>query len=343
MRRTLTTAVATLPLPSLAERAAAAVAIDDGAHDRFLAAWPCMAAVEVVDPPPSPARPAGPLVVAAWNLERCKHVEASAAVLAARRPDVVLLSEMDLGCARSRQRHTTADLAARLGFGHVYGVEFVELGLGDERETRDHAGEINRAGLHGNAVLSRFPVRGVALIPLDDGGVWFGAAERPEQRRIGGRNAIAAELDTPFGRLFAVSVHLESLSDPEMRRRQIEHLLDEVDRLAGDRPVVFGGDLNVFELTRRGLDDATMTATPDVVEPAFAVARDRGYAWAGANRPGPTTRPHPWQPSDTQRLRIDWLFVRGLSAGDPWIDPALAPDGTVLSDHDPIGATVAPL
>lgn len=341
MRRVVTDSVSALPLSSLADRAAAAAATDAGAHDRFLADWACMGAVEVVQPKPVDGDGTdGPVVVAAWNLERCKHVEASAAILARRDPDVVLLSEMDLGCARSGQRHTTADLAARLGLGHVYGVEFVELGLGDARETRGHAGEVNRAGLHGNAVLSRFPITAAALVPLDDGGVWFGSAARPDQRRIGGRNAIVAELATPSGSIVAVAVHLESRSDPEQRRRQMERLLDEVDRRAGDRPVVLGGDLNVFELGRHGLDDETIMTMPESVEPAFATARNRGYAWADANRPGVTTRFHPWEPADGERLRIDWLFVRGFTARDPWIDPALDPDGTPISDHDLVGAVV---
>lgn len=342
MRPTVTDVVSALPAPSLDERTAAARADDPGAHDRFLARWPCMAAVEVVAPPGPAEEAIRPLAVAAWNIERCKDVEASAAILAARRPDVVLATEMDLGCARSHQRHTTADLAAALGLGHVYGVEFVELGLGDARETERHAGEVNRVGFHGNAVLTRFPIRSALLIPLDDGGLWYASAEKPDQKRIGGRNAIAAVLAAPFGEFVAVSVHLESLSDPDLRARQTAHLLAEVDRIAGDRPVVLGGDLNVFELSRRGLDAAAMMAAPESVEPAFAVARAHGYAWAEANRPGTTTRRHPWQTANGPLLRIDWLFVRGIFARDPWIDPALAPDGTVVSDHDPIGAILEP-
>jgi hypothetical protein len=60
-----------------------------------------------------------------------------------------------------------------LGFGHVFGVEFVELALGDGRETDECAGQSNLHGLHGNAVLSRFPFDRVALIPLDGGGAWY--------------------------------------------------------------------------------------------------------------------------------------------------------------------------
>ncbi|NLH80301.1 MAG: endonuclease/exonuclease/phosphatase family protein [Phyllobacteriaceae bacterium] len=343
MRSTVTTVVSALPLPTLDERSAAALADDPGAHDRFLERWPCMSAVEVVDAPTPVACETRRIAVAAWNLERCKHVEAGAAILAERRVDVVLATEMDLGCARSGQRHTTADLAAQLGLGHVYGVEFVELGLGDVRETEIHAGEVNRAGLHGNAVLSRFPIRSAALIPLDDGGLWYASAEKPDQKRIGGRNAIAAVLAASFGEFVAVSVHLESLSDSDLRRRQMEHLLAEVDRIAGNRPVVLGGDLNVFELSRRGLDDAAMMTCPESVEPAFAVARAHGYAWAEANRPGTTTRRHPWQSAAGPLLRIDWLFVRGFAASDPWIEPALAPDGAIVSDHDAIGTIVMPV
>jgi endonuclease/exonuclease/phosphatase family metal-dependent hydrolase len=342
MRPTVTTVVSVLPLPTLDERTAAALADDPGAHDRFLARWPCMSAVEVVDAPTPAPDDTRPIAVAAWNLERCKHIEASAALLADYRPDVVLSTEMDLGCARSGQRHTTADLAAQLRLGHVYGVEFVELGLGDLRETRIHAGEVNRAGLHGNAVLSRYPVRSAALIPLDGGGLWYASAEKPDQKRIGGRNAIAAVLAAPFGEFVAVAVHLESLSDPDLRCRQMEHLLTEVDRIAGERPIVLGGDLNVFELSRRGLDDMAMFASPESVEPAFAVARARGYAWAEANRPGTTTRRHPWQSDEGPLLRIDWLFVRDFTASAPWIAPALTPEGTIVSDHDAIGATIMP-
>ncbi|CAN1560655.1 ElsH Metal-dependent hydrolase [Rhabdaerophilaceae bacterium] len=343
MRRVLTNVLPSLESPPLAERQAADTGPStQSEHDRWLAGWACMNTLECVQPSQDAASQPGALRVAAWNLERCKHVEASAHALKERQVDLVLATEMDWGCARSLQRHTTADLAQQLGMGYVFGVEFVELAIGDARETFFYAGVENRHGFHGNAVLSRFPIVQAALIPLDEGGLWFVSDLKQGQRRVGGRNAIAAKLDTPLGSISAVAVHFESESTPLMRAAQSQRLLDAVNELAGIDPVIVGGDFNVFELSRQRLDDVAMFAAPETVEPSFAAFREAGFAWETANAPGTTTRPHPWQPEDKLRLKIDWLFVRGFSASDPWIDPAVASDGTVISDHDAIGVTLAP-
>ncbi|MCX5513603.1 endonuclease/exonuclease/phosphatase family protein [Kaistia algarum] len=132
----------------------------------------------------------GTLRVAAWNAERLKHAAPSADLVRAVGPDVLLLSEADIGMARSGNRHTVADLAAALDMGYAYGVEFLELGIGDERESEWHRGERNDVGFHGNAVLSRLPFSNVALIRLDDGAVWWIDA-REGQRRLGFRMAVA--------------------------------------------------------------------------------------------------------------------------------------------------------
>ena len=72
--------------------------------------------------------------------------------------DVVLLTELDVGMARSGNRHTVRELARTMGAGYAFGVEYVELGLGDDREKAWHAGESNAVGLHGNAILSKAPL-----------------------------------------------------------------------------------------------------------------------------------------------------------------------------------------
>jgi endonuclease/exonuclease/phosphatase family metal-dependent hydrolase len=339
MRKIITRRVPTFTLPSLEERERANVGPSTREeHDRWMAAWPALTALECAQPSASAVAPDARIRVAAWNLERCKHVEASAAVLAERGIDVILATEMDHGCARSGQRHTTADLAAELGLGFVFGVEFVELALGDAFESLTHAGDTNRHGLHGNAVLSRFPILDAALIPLDEGGQWYVSDLKQGQRRIGGRNAIAALLDGPQGSFWAVSIHFESESTPDGRAAATRRLLEGLATLSPAAPTVLGGDFNVFELSRKGLSDEAMFAAPESVEPAFGVLADAGYAWRTANAPGVTTRLHPRDPRDKPLLRIDWLFNRGLAASDPWIAPALAPDGLVLSDHDVIGA-----
>jgi len=74
--------------------------------------------------------------------------------------------QLDIGMARSGNRHTVAELAVALGMGYAYGIEFIELGLGDEREEEWHKDERNAAGFHGNAILSRYPLNDFALIRL---------------------------------------------------------------------------------------------------------------------------------------------------------------------------------
>jgi endonuclease/exonuclease/phosphatase family metal-dependent hydrolase len=339
MRAIVSACVEALSTPPAGERmAAAAGPMTQSEHERWMQRWSCMHALEVKQAPPVPTVSAEPAKVVAWNLERCKHVEASASLIAARRADVVLATEMDWGCARSGQRHTTADLAAALGLGSVFGVEFVELALGDARETAEHAGEQNLHGLHGNAVLSRFPIGRSVLIPLDDGGLWFVSDLKQGQRRVGGRHAIAAEILAPAGAFWAVSAHFESQSTPDSRAAEARRLLDGLEEVANGAPIVIGGDFNVLELSRQQLSDEEMFAAPEKVEPSFANFRQAGFAWTDCNAPGTTTRPHPWQPQDKPRLRIDWLFARGMTGRRPWIMPALGLNGTVISDHDAIGA-----
>ncbi len=92
----------------------------------------------------------------------------------------------------------------------------------------------NDHGLHGNAFLSRYPLRDVALIPLDDGGFWFIQAPKNDgQYRVGGRMAMAARIDTASGPLTICSVHYESESDAEGRAAQTETLLNALDALYG--------------------------------------------------------------------------------------------------------------
>lgn len=344
MREIVTATLPALPAPPADERAAAALGeASQAAHDRWMAAWSCMAAVEVVQPPGTPpdpplgpplGPPPGPVTVCAWNIERCKHVEASAAMLAARGAGVVLATEMDRGMARAGQRHATADLARALGMGWAFAVEFVELGLGDDRERADCAGQDNAEGLHGNAVLSRWPILRAAMIPLDDGGAWFSADMKQGQRRVGARCAVAALIDAPGRAIWAVSVHFESVSAADSRAVEARRLLAGLAALGAQGPAVIGGDFNVKEA-------ALDLTDPTGAEPAFAAFAAANFDWRGANAPGPTTRAHAWARRDQPGRKLDWLFVRDLSARAPWIAPALGADGAVLSDHEAIGVTLA--
>ncbi len=70
---------------------------------------------------------------------------------------------------------------------------------------------------------------GPALIRFQTDGDWLGGARGPP--RIGGRIALAAIMPAAGTDVLFVSVHLENHSDPDLRGRQMQGLLDAVDRL----------------------------------------------------------------------------------------------------------------
>ena len=308
-------------------------------HDALAARVAAFHAIELHQPlnlVPVPHR----FRVAAWNAERLKQIEASAALIRQAQADVVLLSEVDVGMARSRNRHAAADLADALGMGFIYGVEFVELGLGDKCETRWHAGEANAVGFHGNAILSRFRLADPVLVRLDEGGLWFGPGGAPDQRRLGGRMALAARLaDTPLPVWIAVA-HLENRSDPAIRAAQMRRLLAVLDERAPGAACVLGGDLNTLALPRGDALPERILDDPSATEPLFAEMRGAGFDWRRANTRHVTSRTRPDGEPKPPFTRIDWLFARGLAVADPATLPALDREGLAISDHDLIGVEV---
>ena len=327
--------------PSLEERKEAASAWGQSdAHAKFQAEWSCLNTLEYRKPAKLLPPPAS-LTVTAWNIERCKHVEDSAKLLQSVNADVVLATEMDLGMARSGQHHTTSELASCLGFAYAYGVEFVELGLGDSFETAACTGMTNLHGIHGNAILSRWPLEDIALIPLDTGGEWFVRAPKNDgQYRVGGRMALAARIDTTKGPLVLVSVHYESESDARGRAHQSKILLASIEDIYGQGATVIGGDLNTKGFMEAGMSAAEILATPEKAEPGFARFAAHGYDWRAANLGEFTTRLPPLSSPSAPLKTLDWLFTRGVEARSPFITPALSANGRYLSDHELIGARV---
>jgi len=211
-----------------------------------------------------------------------------------KQADVIVLNEVDFGMRRTGYRNVAADLASALQMNYAYGVEFVEvdpIALGLEKfeelspaDRAKLAGEISvdRAryrGLHGTAILSRFPLENVRLEPFEHqphdwykdelksvrpleagkrkaGELVFQEKVRREVRR-GGRMMLTAEMRDarlPGGRLTVVATHLESKTKPEGRRKQLEELLARIKD--ADGPVVVAGDMNT----------STQDSTPTSVE-----------------------------------------------------------------------------
>ncbi|APX24434.1 MAG: endonuclease [Rhodobacteraceae bacterium] len=303
------------------------------AHREMMADVPAMSMVQTGGTATARDLPAT-LSVVAWNLERCLFPEDSAAHLAHLAPDVLLLSEMDHGMARTGQRHTTEAMAAAMGMAYAYGVEFHELDLGGPTERHFCTDDFNALGWHGNAILSKVPFERVTLIRLDDHGHWFSAeaGADPEQPRLGGRMALAAVLPTAAGPVCMVSTHLESNADAEHRAAQMRLLLDGIEAFAPGLPVLIGGDLNTGNHLPPDFDWRRETL--------FELAETRGYDW-GFTADGPTTRPSLITPHPERVMKLDWFAGRGLAPRETAVVSSLDGDGRPLSDHDAVWCRAA--
>lgn len=303
------------------------------AHRGLLASLPGMNAVQCGGAPRAVQLP-DKFPVVAWNLERCLFPEDSAAHLADIAPQVILLSEMDHGMARTKQRHTTEIMAQALGMTYAFGVEFFEMDLGGETERPFCEDDVNACGWHGNAILSTAPFEKVTMIRLDDHGHWFsqdggGDAGQP---RVGGRNAIAAVVATAAGLLCVVSTHLESNAGVLHRAKQFDVLMAAVDAFAPGLPVVIGGDLNTGNHLPPDFDWRK--------EALFANAEQQGYDWS-FTADGITTRPSLITPHPARQMKLDWICGRGVGCASKGILPSIDLTGRPLSDHDAVFASVS--
>lgn len=210
--------------------------------------------------------------------ERRAVLEEAAAL---READVIVINEADWGVKRSGYRHTVAELARRLRMNYAFGVQFVELTpihLSREKKEKDRKaeGEVldlirvdanQYLGLHGLAVLSRFPLENVRLVPFRHQPYdWYeaekngpGILEKGKRQvgkqvflertlrevRRGGRTALYAEIADerlPEGRVTIVATHLENRSKPRGRVEQLREILEEIRHV--EHPVILAGDMN---------------------------------------------------------------------------------------------------
>jgi hypothetical protein len=183
--------------------------------------------------------------------------------------DVLVLNELDWGMKRSDYQAVVKVLADALKMNWAYGVEFIEvdqkvLGLqsfanvenADERKELEELFSVDKdrvLGLHGTAILSRYPLRDVKLVPFKYQAYdWYneekkyGAVEAGKRKsaslifgeeivrevRRGGRTNLIATLDIPElpeKQVTIVATHIENRTVPKDRVKQ----LDELPELRG--------------------------------------------------------------------------------------------------------------
>lgn len=340
------------PVPAETREEIAAGPRELAVHARWVAELACLQEVEV-QAPASPSPSTVPSSVVAWNVERGRDVPALARVIRAESPELLLLTEMDVGMARSGNVHTARALAEELGFGWVYGVEFVELGPGGPAERAACEGRTNDAGFHGAAILSSAALGRPVVVRLEADGAWFVHVDR-EEPRVGGRIAVMATWALRGAPVTVACVHLESHSDTSLRASQTAALLDALERYAPGRPALVAGDLNTFsldlgDLARRDRlrgaleEDPGRLLHPVPYEPLFEAARERGFSWEDCNEMRTSThRVGKPEPSARGGLKLDWFLSRDLACSSPRVLEAVHPEtGRALSDHEPIAVTCA--
>lgn len=303
---------------------------------------PHMEAISVIDgyggvDLDSSLSPAGalPFRAAVFNMECGTRLEGIIPFLQTKLADVdvLLVNEADWGMARTGNRHVTRVLAEALRMNYAFSTEFINMKAGQDG---------NGAGLHGNAVLCRFPIARAMRVQLPIMHDWFYNKNDP---RLGNRCAVLAEAVAGDRRIGLVSVHLENRTPAEGRVRQMEALLSEIDDFFGPIPVLIGGDMNtnavngsIDELNFNEPEQARRWGEVGRWEPMMGFMERAGYSWRDCNVAAkPTRRRHSKGVPDVQ-LNLDWLFARSLECSEPAFYDTTLPEGE-LSDHNAVAAT----
>ncbi len=264
------------------------------------------------------------LVVLAYNILRGFEVDAQLDIVTSGVdfpiPDVLLLSEVDRGCQRTEFRNIAREYAERLGYYYVYAVEFLEL-PGDRGPTGPYDPPICE---HGNAIVSRYPLGNVRQIRHAENRSWYTppGTPNPDEPRLGGRIAIAADAKIGSRLVRFNVVHLEStLTALDIRDAQSEEMA--VDSEPVTHPVITGGDFNSF-FYFDDLDKGVLT------QPAVKSFIDRGHDDAHAELPLEDR----YTSFDPFPMVIDLIFTRGVEVSAAGRCPPERCE--TLSDHLPV-------
>ena len=322
--------------------------------------------------------------VLGWNIERGKELEgqirAFRQIPYLRDSDVLLLTETDVGMARSGNVDVARTLAKELGMHYAFVPCYLSLvkGSGTERWIE---GE-NDLGLHGNAILSRYPIRAPYRIGLRNG---IDKMKSNEQR-LGTQTALAATIELPGAPLPIACVHLDANSTQAHRADQMRAVLEAMPSTG---PALVGGDWNTTTFDSSSAFRAIMGywrcvfMGPSRVirghflhpyhwfeKELFDLLEHRGFDFRQCNSLGDHTifydvediRAHKglaeWVPGwcfpfirwalrehgGVAPVMIDWFAARELRCSQPRVIHEVRQfEGRPLSDHSAIGVEIGPL
>lgn len=195
------------------------------------------------------ARSRSAMRATAWNIERGIRLPSIIRVFREHPliagSDVLLLTELDYGMARSGNLFVAREIAASLDLNYVFAPCYLALTKGSGVEAFTE-GE-NTLALHGNAILSRYPLRRAHSVALPNGKDKM----RGKEKRLGCQRAVVADMEHPSGDVRVVSLHLDAHSTQRHRQRQMSMMLDHLESLEPRLPVLIGGDWNTSTYNSR--------------------------------------------------------------------------------------------
>jgi endonuclease/exonuclease/phosphatase family metal-dependent hydrolase len=330
---------------------------------------------------------AGSIRATAWNVERGKRLAGIIGALKGhpvlRASDVLLLTELDYGMARTENRFVAREIAEALELSYAFAPCYIALNKGSGLES-EVAGE-NAHALHGNAILSRFPLRRAHSLALPNGKDKM----RGKEKRLGSQRAVVADIEHPRGDFRAVSLHLDAHSTQRHRARQMRLLLEHLATLTPRLPTIIGGDWNTTTYNSRRATYAILGYFRRVAMGVSHVVRDHyphpdrwferklfreierhGFNYRDLNAPGAGTLHYDvtdiasntnlgdWVPAwcfpfirwalagheGRCSLKLDWFAGRDIApTTSPRVVSDLRDDAGALSDHDAIVLDFVPV
>lgn len=316
----------------------------------------------------------------AWNIERGSIFEGIVEALKnhpqLKDKDVLLLTELDYGMARSGNRFVARELAKELKLNYAFAPVYIALQKGSGVES-EMEGE-NTKSIHGLAMFSKYKIKNARAVPLPNGKDKMLGKEK----RLGYLRALIADIEHPAGDFRAVTTHLDAHCSRKHRQTQMRIILEHLETLP-ELPTVIGGDWNTTTYNSQNATRAilgywrrVMMGVKNVVynhlphpdryfeRGLFGELEKRGYEYKTFNESGvgtlhydiesieKNTNLRDWVPEwcfpfifwAARRVggrvsgRLDWFAGKGIEAkGKPQtIGNLKTAENVPLSDHDAI-------
>lgn len=196
-----------------------------------------------IDPHPSP-KPRSSLRICQWNIERAYKLPLIIDTLAKIDADILCLQELDINCERSANVDSFTAIAQALQLTGIFVTEFEEL-HSPMRSLHAQGG-----GLHGNAILSKWPITEHWVIDHFHAYDWNAKGHLKKEPRRGNRVTLVAAFSPPLpncSSLLAYSAHLEVFTGIYGRLIQLGEILKFSHLHTDQYPMqILCGDMNTL-------------------------------------------------------------------------------------------------